>query len=354
MYKLIRAILFKFDPEIVHELTFRALKFLSTPPMLRNFFNNINFTKDQLLTTQIEGISFPTPFGLAAGFDKNAAAISAWPLFGFGFVEVGTVTADPQPGNPRPRLFRLTEDQGLLNRMGFNNAGAKVIRNNLSKAPKNINFPIGINIGKNKQVPNEQAAKNYLESVKLVESLGDFLIINISSPNTPNLRKLQESHSIEKIITTVKTSTDKPIFVKIAPDMSFDQLDEIIAIVIKLKIAGIVATNTTISRENLETKNINLLGEGGISGSPLTKKSKEFLKYIYTKTQGKLAIISVGGVDSPAEVWERITLGANLVETYTGFIYQGPLFPYKVNKYLIKKLQEHNFKHISEAVGISA
>jgi len=297
------------------------------------------------------GLEFPNPVGIAAGFDKNAVAINQLAALGFGFVEVGTVTYEPQPGNPKPRMFRLPQDQAIINRLGFNNEGAEAVAGRLSKLKrKGI---VGVNIGKNKDVPIEEAPENYLASFNLLADHADYLAINISSPNTPYLRELQRSENLDELLGVLsRAAKDRvALLVKIAPDLSEGEIEEAVDICVKYEIAGIIATNTTISREGLASPNVEAFGSGGLSGRPLRAKSTRVIETVYRCSNGKLPIIGVGGVFTGDDAFEKIAAGASLVQAYTGFIYGGPPFPRDVNKRLAEILKEKGFSTVEGAVG---
>jgi len=328
MYTLIRNLLFTLDPERAHHLSFFAIKLLELSGitrLIRVFF----VPKGPELHRQVMGLRFESPIGLAAGFDKNAERYNAFADFGFGFVEVGTVTPKAQPGNPKKRLFRLTADRALINRMGFNNGGLIVMIEKL-KARK-TDLIIGGNIGKNKNTPNEKATEDYITCFKGLHDYVDYFVVNVSSPNTPNLRALQEKEPLTKLLTTLRTLNDtyfkpKPILLKIAPDLTDGQLDDIIEIVQNTGISGIVATNTTIERSNLKSSKeaIDAIGNGGLSGQPLKDRATAVIRYITQNTGGKIPIIAVGGIFTAQDAKEKLDAGAALVQVYTGFIYEGP------------------------------
>ncbi len=353
MYSFLKPWLFKFDPEHVHDLTMSGLAFTSHHPGLLRLLKLTCHINDQRLETQVFGLTFPNPIGLAAGMDKNARAIPSWAAMGFGFIEIGSITAQAQPGNPKPRLFRLPDDEAIINRMGFNNDGAEIVASRLKKLreTETLNTPIGINLGKSKVIPLEEAHLDYQSSLELLYPYGDYFVINVSSPNTPGLRELQDKDKLEILLATVRDfvkelgvksqesgetptpnsqlPTPKPVLLKIAPDLTYEQLDEILELVERYELSGIIATNTTISREGLKTQ---LDEAGGLSGKPLTKKSLELLHYI--RQQTKLPVISVGGVFTERDVFERLEAGAKLVQIYTGLVYKGPFFVKRLNKAL--------------------
>lgn len=345
MYPLLRWFLFKFDPEKVHYFTFRLLGFWLKVPLVKPIWKSIYCMKNPLLETTVAGITFPNPVGLAAGFDKNALRINELAACGFGFVEIGTVTPVGQEGNPKPRLFRLLEDQAIINRMGFNNDGAEVIVERLKKL--NPECIIGGNIGKNKVTPNEEATSDYLKCYHALEQYVDYFVVNVSSPNTPNLRELQDKEPLTKLLQTlmderVKINSSKPIFLKIAPDLTDSQLDDIVDIVHDTKIAGVIATNTTIERGNLLTSNskIESIGAGGVSGKPLAQRSTQVISYLFQKSSGSFPIIGVGGIYSGEDAVEKLMAGASLVQVYSGFIYEGPALVKRINKAVLKKRKE--------------
>jgi dihydroorotate dehydrogenase len=316
-------------------------KLLLTIPGCGWFIGKIFKVHDERLGCNFLGLSFQNPVGLAAGFDKNAQYLDIFDIMGFGFVEIGTVTPKQQDGNPSPRLFRLPEDRALINRMGFNNSGMDVLVKNLQKKrpPELI---VGGNIGKNKATPNEAAAGDYIQCFEALYPYVDYFVVNVSSPNTPHLRDLQEKEPLRQLLFQLQTLNDtkitrKPILLKIAPDLSDNQLDDIIDIVESTGIAGIVATNTTISRAGLTTKEgkIREIGEGGLSGAPLRERSTEIIRYLHKKSKGKIFIIGVGGIDSPTHAIEKLKAGASLIQIYTGLIYEGPSLIKRINKALL-------------------
>jgi dihydroorotate dehydrogenase len=319
---------------------------------------------DQRLEQTLFGLNFPNPVGLAAGFDKDGVAAGIWSSFGFGFAELGTVTFLAQPGNPRPRLFRLPLDKAALNRMGFNNSGAEVMAARLEQAKHESIFsiPIGINLGKSKATPLETAAHDYLNSFRLLKELGDYFVVNVSSPNTPGLRSLQDAAMLSAILDLLQqeNNTQKPIFVKIAPDLEWEAIADIIALAKTYQLAGIIATNTTIRRDGLQTQVISQTGKtvqeeaGGISGAPVRDRSTEVIRFIYKHSQGQLPIIGVGGIFSGADAWEKITAGASLIQVYTGWIYEGPLMVGRILTDLLTQLEQSGLTSIAEAVGLDA
>ncbi len=374
IYQLaIRPLLFnllKTDPEWLHHKTINTLSWLSQtsdrPPAswVKHLLEQSLCVYDPRLEQNLFGLNFPNPLGLAAGFDKDGLASQLWSSFGFGFTELGTVTFVPQPGNPRPRLFRLPLDQAVLNRMGFNNSGAAAMAARLASGKQELNqrIPIGINLGKSKVTPLEDAANDYLNSFRLLQNLGDYFVVNVSSPNTPGLRSLQDAAMLGSILDLLQqdNNTQKPIFVKIAPDLEWEAIADIITLAHTYQIAGLIATNTTIRRDLLKTQIIAKTGKpveeeaGGISGAPLRDRSTEVIRFIWQQTQGQLPIIGVGGIFSAADAWEKITAGASLIQVYTGWIYEGPMMVRRILTGLLSKLEESGLTSINAAVGIAA
>lgn len=330
MYKLIlRPILFLFPSERAHYLALGLLKFTLAIPFMKSIFGKLYTSKAKNLEREVFGLKFKNPVGLAAGFDKNAAYYNDLSHLGFGFIEVGTVTPKPQEGNPQPRLFRLVEDEALINRMGFNNGGLEEMIQQLKN--RKTDLIIGGNIGKNKVTPNEKATEDYVINFKGLHDYVDYFVVNVSSPNTPNLRSLQEKEPLTNLLTTLSTINEtynkpKPILLKIAPDLNEAQLDDVIDVVLETGINGIIATNTTISRSGLKTskEKIEAIGNGGLSGQPVKARSTEVIRYIAQKTNGKLPIIAVGGIATAKDAQEKLDAGASLVQVYSGFIYEGP------------------------------
>lgn len=340
MYKLIKPILFLFTPEKAHKLTTRLLHILLTLPfgkmLVRGMFNY----EDSRLTKEVFGLTFKNPVGLAAGFDKNAELIDDFTHLGFGFIEIGTVTPKPQPGNPAPRLFRLPKDTALINRMGFNNEGVAAAVSRLRKRKSSI--IVGGNIGKNKVTPNEEALNDYLICFDQLYHHVDYFVVNVSSPNTPGLRALQEKEPLMKLLKALQDANEakpaaKPILLKIAPDLTDEQLDDIISITQSLSLDGLIVSNTTIDRSNLSTSKdkIETIGAGGLSGKPVFSKSNQVLSYI-RKHLPAVPIIAVGGIHSAQDAVEKIKAGANLVQVYTGLVYEGPGLIKRINKELAK------------------
>jgi len=362
--------LVKTEPEWLHKKTIGSLNWLSktsyypSTNWLNNLLQQYLCLNDPRLEQVILGLKFPNPLGLAAGFDKDGVAASIWHNFGFGFAELGTVTYHPQPGNPPPRLFRLPLDKAALNRMGFNNSGAVAMAARLSAGKQHlihpVPIPIGINLGKSKITPLELAAHDYLESFRLLKDLGDYFVVNVSSPNTPGLRSLQDAAMLSHILDVLQqeNSAQKPVFVKIAPDLEWEAISDIITLAKTYQLAGLIATNTTISREGLKTQVIEKTGKspqdeaGGISGKPVRDRSTEVIRFIYQQTQGQMPIIGVGGIFTAEDAWEKITAGACLIQTYTGWIYEGPMMVRRILAGLLTKLEENGLTSISQAIGM--
>jgi dihydroorotate dehydrogenase len=344
MYKLlIKPFLFLFNPEKAHHITFSLLRFLLNIPFAKKIVSSVYTIKSNKLSINVAGINFPNPVGLAAGLDKNALVVDELACLGFGSIEIGTVTPKSQPGNDKPRLFRLPKDNALINRMGFNNDGASAAAICLAKR-KNKNIIVGGNIGKNKITPNENATQDYVFCFHDLYDVVDYFVVNVSSPNTPNLRELQEKAPLTNLLSTLQKENaskkiQKPIFLKIAPDLTDTQLQDIVEIITETKIAGVIATNTTISRENLVTskEEIGNIGAGGLSGKPLTVRSTEVIKFLRNKLDKHIAIIGVGGIHSAQDAMDKLHAGADLIQLYTGFIYEGPALVKDINKRILSE-----------------
>ena len=338
MYKkIISPFLFLFDPEKIHTFTFFLIKVFFKIPILGFIIESFYKVESPKLTRKLFGLTFENPVGIAAGFDKNATHISEFEKFGFGFIEIGTVTPKPQDGNPKKRLFRLKEDTAIINRMGFNNDGVTKIKNRLKK---NYNVLIGGNIGKNKVTPNSQAKNDYIICFKELYNYVDYFVVNVSSPNTPGLRELQSKEFLNDLFIELNKlksneTIKKPILIKISPDLSKEKILEILEVIDTNNIDGIIATNTTIDYPNLKSKNKN--ETGGLSGAPLYDKSNEVISFISKKTNGKLPIIGVGGISTPEQAVKKIEAGAHLIQLYTGIIYEGPGIVRKINKKLLNQ-----------------
>jgi dihydroorotate dehydrogenase len=342
MYKLfIKPIFFLFQPETIHHLVFKTIRILCKIPGIPSIIKSVYLVKDKRLERKLFGITFPNPVGLAAGFDKDAKLYDELGYYGFGFIEIGTLTPEPQPGNEKPRMFRLPEDEALINRMGFNNGGVKAAADRLKN--KKTNIIIGGNIGKNKVTPNEMADSDYEKCFEVLYDHVDYFVVNVSSPNTPGLRALQEKEPLTNLLNKVmalnaKKTKQKPVLLKIAPDLTNEQLDDIIEIVKATKIDGVIATNTTIDRSNLVTDKLKVekMGAGGLSGKPLTGRSTEVIRYLSQRSGKTFPIIAVGGIHTGEDAVEKLKAGASLVQVYTGFIYEGPSIAKKINKAILR------------------
>lgn len=356
--RLGKPIFFKLDPEQAHHLVIgglhRSAQIPGMIPLLRKMYG---ISGDSRMSSRLFGVDFPSPIGLAAGLDKNAEAVKGFSSIGFGFMEVGTVTPLAQPGNPKPRLFRLPSDEALINRMGFNNLGAEEMAKRLA-ALKSRPVPIGVNIGKNKATPNEEAHLDYKKCIAALYPYADFFVVNISSPNTPDLRNLQHGNELalllEAVMAEMKSQAEhfgaeKAVLVKIAPDVSPQELEYMVNTIARSGVSGVIATNTTLARDGLSHAHA---GEtGGLSGKPLQKKSTEIISQIYMQTDGKLPIIGSGGIFTAEDAYEKIKAGASLVEIYTALIYEGPEINRKLHRQLGELLRKDGYRHISEAVG---
>lgn len=349
LYSIFRSILFKLPAEVGHNLAINSMRcFLGS-----NFIQQILL--DRLcvdLNVERFGLKFRNPLGVAAGFDKNCVVASQLASLGFGFVEVGTITYKPQLGNPKPRLFRLEEDKALINRLGFNNDGAQAIASRLERL-KRKNFIVGVNIGRNKDA--EQEIENYILSFRLIRELADYVVVNVSSPNTPNLRALQEAEKLRDLLISLQeeNKSRKPLLVKIAPDLSEEQIEAIVDVCLRTNVSGVIATNTTVSRKGLKTATDKLLriGKGGLSGKPLEEMSNQVIRKVYSFSRGKLTIIGVGGIFTAQDAFKKICAGASLLQVYTGFIYEGPKIAYRINSGLVDILHQRGFSSLDEAVG---
>ena len=369
--KIIRPLIFNISPETAHEIGIEALKIGLNSKSAQDYAAK-RFVCESFGEIKRFGLDFKNPLGIAAGFDKNGVVVNQLAALGFGFVEVGTVTYNPQKGNKKPRLFRLADDEALINRLGFNNEGTSKVVERLKKI--NPNCVLGVNIGKNKDVPNEKATENYVKSFDLAYEVADYIAVNVSSPNTPNLRELQKAENLEELLRELQkrnqvlspafirlstadlpfeggTQNLKPLLVKIAPDLSEAEIEAIVDVSSRLNLAGIIATNTTVSRENLKTK-INEIG--GLSGKPLRTKSTEVIRKIYKYSKGKLPIIGVGGIFTAEDAYQKISAGASLLQSYTGFVYQGFNFARDINSGLSEIFKREGFKSLDEAVGTNA
>lgn len=342
MYPLLKNLLFILSPEKAHHFTTKTLRLFFKLPVFKSIFSNTYRFEHPSLEKEVFGLKFKNPVGLAAGFDKNAQFINEFTGMGFGFIEVGTVTPLAQSGNPQPRLFRLKEDDALINRMGFNNEGMELAFENLKNRPKGI--IVGGNIGKNKITPNEEAESDYLKCYEKLFPVVDYFVVNVSSPNTPGLRKLQEKEPLQNLLKSLqaannKKANPKPILLKIAPDLTDSQLDDILEIADNINLDGIIATNTTIDRDGLleEKKSLNKIGNGGLSGAPVFNRSTDIVKYI-RRNNKKIPIIAVGGILTGQDAVAKINAGADLVQIYTGLVYRGPVLIKEINKAILADL----------------
>jgi dihydroorotate dehydrogenase len=343
IYKLlIRPLLFLISPEKVHHIIVFLLKYMMAIPGIRQLLVLFYGISDKSLERTVFGIKFRTPVGLAAGFDKNAEFYNDFAAFGFSFIEIGTVTPLPQPGNPRPRSFRLVKDKALINRMGINNHGARKIAENLRN--KSPNVIIGGNIGKNTLTSNDNALDDYIECFNVLHAVVDYFVVNVSCPNIGDIKKLQDADILTANLSALKKLSSalpvpRPVLLKISPDLNFHQLDEVVQIALKTGIDGFVATNTTVTRDNLRTgkDTVERIGNGGLSGLPLKDRSTRVIKFLAGKLDGKIPVIGVGGIMTPGDAIEKLEAGATLVQVYTGFIYEGPALAKRINKAILRK-----------------
>ena len=337
MYKLlIKPFLFLFDPEWVHHTVFKSIKIANKIPGVSSLLRTAYVVKDKSLERKLFGLTFPNPVGLAAGFDKDAKLFQELSHFGFGFVEIGTLTPKPQDGNPKKRMFRLAEDEGLINRMGFNNEGVEAA---VKRLKKNRGVLIGGNIGKNKITSNQEAVNDYIFCFNALFDFVDYFVVNVSSPNTPNLRALQDKEPLTHLLSTLKElnkkkQSPKPILLKIAPDLTKDQLKDIIEIVTSVKIDGVIASNTTLNRDGLQSSQKNEIG--GLSGKPVKDRSTAVIRFLAENNNSAFPIIGVGGIHTPEDAIEKLKAGASLIQLYTGFVYEGPGVVKKINKSLLQ------------------
>jgi dihydroorotate dehydrogenase len=348
-YGVLRRALFTVPAERIHTVAFAALRGATTAAPVRRRLVARLAPADPVLASTVFGVRFPGPLGLAAGFDKDGTGLHTWGALGFGYAEVGTVTAAPQPGNPAPRLFRLPADRALLNRMGFNNHGAGALAARLAHHRSDV--PIGVNIGKTKATPAERAVDDYRASARLLGPLADYLVVNVSSPNTPGLRDLQAVEQLRPILAAVRAETTTPVLVKIAPDLAGADVDAIADLAVELGLAGIVATNTTVARDGLATPGVDALGPGGVSGPPVARRALQVLRRLHARVGDRLVLISVGGIETADDAWERITAGASLLQGYTGFIYGGGLWAKHIHDGLAQRLHAGGYACLADAVG---
>lgn len=357
---LLRPLLYLLAPETAHHLAFGVLRFVGAVPGMRALVAWLMAPRDAALAQRVWDRDFPTPIGLAAGFDKDAIGYAALAATGFGFVEVGTLTGEPQPGNPTPRLFRLVRDRALINRMGFNNRGSADAVARLAKPRTDV---VGVNIGKTKVVPEEEALADYVKSATRIGNVADYVVVNVSSPNTPGLRDLQSVEKLRPLLAGVREALDAaspkrrvPLLVKIAPDLSNEDIDAVADMALALGLDGIIATNTTIRREGLETPpdEVAAIGAGGLSGPILRARAHEVLVRLRARVGTKLVLVSVGGIETADHAYARIRAGATLVQVYTAYIYEGPLLPRRLAKGVLALAKRDGFARVSDAIGADA
>ncbi|MGW3401977.1 quinone-dependent dihydroorotate dehydrogenase [Streptomyces zhihengii] len=361
MYKLFFALVFtRMDPEKAHHLAFRWIRLAARVPVLRTFAAAVLAPRYKELRTEALGLRMHGPFGLAAGFDKNAQAVDGMAMLGFDHVEIGTVTAEPQPGNPRKRLFRLVPDRALINRMGFNNEGSAAVAERLAGRREVFRTTLGVNIGKTKVVPEEEAVADYVASTERLARHADYLVVNVSSPNTPGLRNLQATESLRPLLTAVREAADRtvtgrrvPLLVKIAPDLADEDVDAVADLALELGLDGIIATNTTIAREGLGlTSPPDVVAEtGGLSGAPVKARSLKVLRRLYARVGDRITLVGVGGIADAEDAWQRILAGATLVQGYSAFVYEGPFYARAIHKGLAARLAASPYATLAEAVG---
>jgi dihydroorotate dehydrogenase len=364
MYKLLFSIFLRRVPaEAAHRLAFALIRAVTAVPGVLWLLRRWLVPRDPLLRVHAFGLDLPGPLGLAAGFDKDARGTDALGALGFAFVEIGTVTARPQPGNPRPRVFRLIEDRALVNRLGFNNAGSAAaaarLRRRLLRRGRGAGLVVGVNIGKSKVVPEAEALADYVTSARLLADVADYLVVNVSSPNTPGLRDLQAVGHLRPLLVGVRGALDEtssrrvPLLVKIAPDLADEDIDAVADLALEIGLDGIIATNTTISRDGLVTDpaRVEAIGAGGVSGAPVKHRALEVLRRLRARVGDRMVLVAVGGIETADDAWERIRAGATLVQAYTGFVYGGGLWPHRVHQDLARRAREEGFRSVSAAIG---
>ncbi|WP_415948546.1 quinone-dependent dihydroorotate dehydrogenase [Streptomyces sp. KLOTTS4A1] len=359
MYKLFFNLVFKrMDPEQAHHLAFRWIRLAARVPVLRTFLAAVLAPRFRELRTEALGLRMHGPFGLAAGFDKNAVAVDGMAMLGFDHIEIGTVTGEAQPGNPKRRLFRLVPDRALINRMGFNNEGSLAVAARLASREAVFRTTVGVNIGKTKVVPEAEAVGDYVKSTERLAQFADYLVVNVSSPNTPGLRNLQATEALRPLLTAVREAADRtvasrrvPLLVKIAPDLADEDVDAVADLAVELGLDGIIATNTTIGREGLLSDPALTAETGGLSGAPLKERSLEVLRRLYARVGDRITLVGVGGIENAEDAWQRILAGATLVQGYSAFIYEGPFWMRAMHKGLAARLNNSPYATLAEAVG---
>ncbi|MFF8033209.1 quinone-dependent dihydroorotate dehydrogenase [Streptomyces sp. NPDC016626] len=361
MYTILFTLLFRrMDPERAHHLAFRLIRLVARVPGLRTFAAAVLAPRHKELRTEALGLRLHSPFGLAAGFDKNAVGIDGMAMLGFDHVEIGTVTGEPQPGNPRKRLFRLVADRALINRMGFNNEGSLAVASRLASRTPVFRTVVGVNIGKTKAVPESEAVADYVKSAERLAPYADYLVVNVSSPNTPGLRDLQAVDHLRPLLAAVREAADRtvparrvPLLVKIAPDLADEDVDAVADLAVELGLDGIIATNTTIAREGLGLRCDPALAKetGGLSGAPLKARSLEVLRRLYARVGDRITLVGVGGIGNAEDAWQRILAGATLVQGYSAFIYEGPFWGRAMHEGLAARLRTSPYATLADAVG---
>ena len=356
LYRLARSLLFRLPAETAHRVTFAVLRLALAPRPLRRLARRLLAPRDPALEVEALGLTFPTPVGLAAGFDKDAAGFAQLGALGFGFVEVGTVTPEPQPGNPKPRLFRLPRDRALINRLGFNNRGVAAARRRLERRRRTEPVIVGVNVGRNKATPEERAIDDYVKAAAALAPVADYVVVNVSSPNTPGLRDLQAVEHLRPLLEAVRAAIgSKPLLLKIAPDLADEDVDAVADLALELELDGIIATNTTIERTNLATDpaEIEAIGPGGVSGKPLSARSSDILRRLRGRVGNRVVLVAAGGIEDAGDAWSRIEAGATLVQLYTGFVYGGPRTPGDIARGLADAARSHGYARVQDAVGRS-
>ncbi|MFF7279819.1 quinone-dependent dihydroorotate dehydrogenase [Streptomyces griseorubiginosus] len=359
MYKIFFNLVFQhMDPEKAHHLAFRWIRLAARVPVLRTFVAAALAPRFRELRTEAFGLRMHGPFGLAAGFDKNAVAVDGMAMLGFDHIEIGTVTGDAQPGNPKKRLFRLVPDRALINRMGFNNEGSLAVAARLASREPVFKTVVGVNIGKTKVVPEAEAVGDYVKSAERLAPFADYLVVNVSSPNTPGLRNLQAVDHLRPLLTAVREAADRivanrrvPLLVKIAPDLADEDVDAVADLAVELGLDGIIATNTTIAREGLRSAPALVKETGGLSGAPLKERSLEVLRRLYARVGDRITLVGVGGVENAEDAWQRILAGATLVQGYSAFVYEGPFYARAIHKGLAARLRTSPYATLADAVG---